>query len=119
MADNPGQRRNQPRRGGSFQRIEPLDETSTGTPAAEASVSGNPGAPSSGGESAVSSDSAPMSVRPAPLHPLGARFTSASSALVFAGQLAAVGRSEQAEFRTGDGYTWWVLVRIELDLGRE
>jgi hypothetical protein len=53
-----------------------------------------------------------------------AQFGSAAAALVFTGQLAVVGRARTARFlisatAPADPPSWWVAVKINIDLGRE
>jgi hypothetical protein len=63
---------------------------------------------------------APEPAAPEPLAPFAGRFRSAASALLFAAQLLAAGRGDQAGYhRVGDGDGWWVTAEVELSLGRE
>ncbi|WP_274564236.1 hypothetical protein [Streptomyces spiramyceticus] len=51
---------------------------------------------------------------------IAVRFATATSALVFTGRLAALGRPQAGDHRRSvDGSSWWVFTHVALDLGRQ
>jgi len=124
---DPGRHRRGPR---AFQPIEPVEPSNPPGPTPEPTARAQPswfGTPGGGRD--------PIPARPAgaepsaapadggrntaPLVPFAARFRSAASALVFAGQLLSIGSAEDLTFRAGPDRSWWVLARLALDIARE
>lgn len=112
-----------PRAHRAFQPIEPVDESRPPTAAPDLAGLWRAARPRPQPEREIAR-SGETRAEPGHLPPdapiaLAARFTAAASALVFAGQMLAIGRADGLGYRHGPDRSWWVTAELPLDLARE